>query len=135
MPESLNQNGLLKAVDDLTAKDHDLAMITSMYGPPPLWQREPGFPTIIHIILEQQVSLASAKAAFNKLKAAADPLSPSTFLALSNARSLTSATAKPGGKAKHFCVEAKIMSQPIFAGKVLSPAIAETLSIASITFW
>ena len=40
----------------------------------------------------------------------------------------------PGGRAKHFWVEAKMMSQPISVGRVLSPAIAETLSIASITF-
>jgi 3-methyladenine DNA glycosylase/8-oxoguanine DNA glycosylase len=39
----------------------DLAQILSDLGPPPLWSREPGFPTLVHIILEQQVSPASAR--------------------------------------------------------------------------
>ena len=51
------------------------------YGPPPLWDREPGFGTLLHIILEQQVSLASARAAFDRLAAAAHPLTPARFLA------------------------------------------------------
>ena len=55
------------------------------FGPPPLWERAPGFPTLIHIILEQQVSLASALAAFKRLQAAAQPLDPQTFLALDDA--------------------------------------------------
>lgn len=44
--------------------------------------RDEGFPTLVHIILEQQVSLASAKAAFNKLKQIAKPLTPHRFLEL-----------------------------------------------------
>jgi DNA-3-methyladenine glycosylase II len=45
-----------------------------------MWAREPGFPTLVHIILEQQVSLASARAAFTKLTQAAAPLTPQAFL-------------------------------------------------------
>jgi DNA-3-methyladenine glycosylase II len=51
-------------------------------GVPPLWAREPGFPTLVHIILEQQVSLASARAAFDKLRAEVDPLTPAGVLVL-----------------------------------------------------
>ncbi|HYP53795.1 MAG TPA: hypothetical protein VEQ42_09670 [Pyrinomonadaceae bacterium] len=48
-----------------------------------MWAREPGFPTLVRIILEQQVSLASARAAFERLLAAAGPpLTPQKFLAL-----------------------------------------------------
>jgi DNA-3-methyladenine glycosylase II len=39
----------------------------------------------MHIILEQQVSLASAKAAYNRLLAAASPLTPKRFLELDDA--------------------------------------------------
>jgi DNA-3-methyladenine glycosylase II len=49
-------------------------------GTPPIWARQPGFATLIHIILEQQVSLASARAANNRLLAAASPLTPERFL-------------------------------------------------------
>lgn len=50
-----------------------------------MWEREPGFPTLVFIILEQQVSLASARAAFERLLIAASPLTPETFLALDDA--------------------------------------------------
>jgi len=66
----------------LAKRDPDLARVLDRLGPPPLWDREPGFPTLVHIILEQQVSLASAKAAFEKLVARVHPLEPSPFLEL-----------------------------------------------------
>ena len=52
------------------------------FGTPPTWFREPGFPTLVHIILEQQVSLASARVAFTRLLSLASPLTPERFLAL-----------------------------------------------------
>jgi DNA-3-methyladenine glycosylase II len=47
-----------------------------------MWDREPGFPTLVHIILEQQVSLASARAAFDRLRAKLPDVRPRPFLAL-----------------------------------------------------
>ena len=44
-----------------------LAIVHQKYGPPPLWDRPPSFETLLQIILEQQVSLASAKACYDKL--------------------------------------------------------------------
>lgn len=82
--EPLDAHGLARAVADLTARDPDLAGIVERRGPPPLWDREPGFATLLHIILEQQVSLASARAAFDRLRVAADPLTPARFLELSD---------------------------------------------------
>ena len=70
-------------------RDADLAAIVARYGPPPLWDREPGFGTLLHIILEQQVSLASARSAFDRLRAVADPLTPTRFLELTDAELLT----------------------------------------------
>ena len=78
----LDRVALDAAVLELAARDADLAGILERYGPPPLWDREPGFPTLLHIVLEQQVSLASAQAAFDRLNAATDPLTPERFLAL-----------------------------------------------------
>jgi DNA-3-methyladenine glycosylase II len=62
-----------------------LAAILARHGPPPLWDRPAGFGTLVHIILEQQVSLASAKAAYDRLLAATDPLTPEAFLGLTDA--------------------------------------------------
>ena len=66
-PPMLTDATLPAALADLTARDARLARIVAEYGPPPLWAREPGFPTLLRIILEQQVSLASAQAAFERL--------------------------------------------------------------------
>ncbi len=70
---------------DLARRDADLADVVRRHGPPPLWSRRPGFGTLLHIILEQQVSLASALAAYRKLNAAVRPLTPRAFLALDDA--------------------------------------------------
>jgi DNA-3-methyladenine glycosylase II len=69
----------------LILADAALARIHTAFGPPPLWARAPGFPTLVHIILEQQVSLASARAAMARLLAAVGPLSPAGFLTLDDA--------------------------------------------------
>jgi DNA-3-methyladenine glycosylase II len=84
----LDQVALERAVAELAARDPDLAAIVARHGPPPLWDRPPGFATLLHIVLEQQVSLASALAAFRRLEAAVDPLTPERFLRLSDAELL-----------------------------------------------
>ena len=82
--EPLDVAALHAGVRELADRDADLAAIVERYGPPPLWDRRPGFPTLLHIVLEQQVSLASARAAFDRLLDATDPLTPAAFLALSD---------------------------------------------------
>ena len=84
----LDATTLARATAALAAADPDLAAIVARRGMPPLWDRAPGFPTLVHIILEQQVSLASAQAAYDRLLVAADPLTPSAFLGLSDAELL-----------------------------------------------
>jgi len=63
-PARLDDDSLHAGVDRLVARDTDLAGIVARHGPPPLWAREPGFATLVHI-LEQQVSLRSAEAAMD----------------------------------------------------------------------
>lgn len=82
----LNSRSLREAVRSLEAGDSDLASVGARFGPPPLWARKESFATLLYIILEQQVSLASARAAFDKLRRHASPLTPSTFLRLSDGR-------------------------------------------------
>ena len=81
-PNTLTESALVQGAHFLAERDADLARILTDLGPPPLWAREPGFPTLVHIILEQQVSLASARAAFVRLVDATSPLTPQRFLAL-----------------------------------------------------
>jgi len=73
---------LQRAARKLAAADPDLGRVVERLGPPPMWDREPGFPTLVFIILEQQVSLASARSAFAKLNARLPSLSPRSFLTL-----------------------------------------------------
>jgi DNA-3-methyladenine glycosylase II len=77
---------LHRAVDILSKRDPDIRHIRDTVGYPPLWSRQPGFATLVHIILEQQVSLASAKAAFDRLVAHTDPLTPASLLPISDSR-------------------------------------------------
>ncbi len=72
----LTETTLALAAKDLAKRDKDLAFIFKTYGPPPLWARPPGFSTLIKIILEQQVSLASAASMFARLKQNTVPFQP-----------------------------------------------------------
>ena len=69
----------------LSRKDKDLKKIIKKYNHPPMWTRPAEFSTLIHIILEQQVSLASAKAAFIKLKEKLKIITPEKLLLLTDA--------------------------------------------------
>jgi len=73
---ALNEQRLAKAANSLALMDRDLAKILTDYGTPPLWARDPGFVTLLRIILEQQVSLISADAMYRRLLAHIDPLTP-----------------------------------------------------------
>ena len=78
----LNESRLAKAAQSLAAIDQDMARIFENHGVPPIWTREPGFITLIRIILEQQVSLVSADAMFRRLQANIEPLTPATVIAV-----------------------------------------------------
>jgi len=69
----------------LAEKDVALKMIIDTYGLPPMWSRPAIFQSLVLTILEQQVSLASAYAAFKKLKAKTGFVTPAKILALSDA--------------------------------------------------
>lgn len=79
-----NKKDLIITCDRLSESDPHLSQILEDYGYPPFWSREPSFATLIHIILEQQVSLASARAAFVKLKSYIGEITPEKILLLSD---------------------------------------------------
>ena len=81
----LDKDSFLRGLGELVRRDRNLSEVVERYGPPPLWVREPGFATLVYIILEQQVSLASARAAYERLLQAARPLTPARFLRLTDA--------------------------------------------------
>jgi len=71
--------------DGLARKDGDLAAIINQYGYPPMWTRPNSFETLVHFILEQQVSLASALAALEKLRKKISLITPERLLQLNDA--------------------------------------------------
>lgn len=83
--QRLDEATLRVAALELAERDERLRAAVAAYGLPPLWAREPGFHTLLRIILEQQVSLASAAAAFGRLQTEANPLTPARFLEFDDA--------------------------------------------------
>lgn len=79
-----DKNSLEQLCNRLARKDTSLRAIIAEYGYPPFWSRKPVFETLVHIILEQQVSLASAKAALDKLKEKIGIITPEKLLSLSD---------------------------------------------------
>jgi len=70
VPRALDADALADAVWSLAGREPVIAASVERFGTPPLWSREASFATLVHLILEQQVSLASALAAFERLRAA-----------------------------------------------------------------
>ena len=73
-----------KDIKQLTDTDKIFAFIKAKYGNPPAWSRPPGFISLSRIILEQQVSLASANAHFLKLNGYLGEFTPSNILRLTD---------------------------------------------------
>ena len=69
------------ALDDIATRDADLAAALQEYGYPAPRIREPGFGSLINIIIGQQVSVHAAAAIRGRLETAVNPLTPETFLA------------------------------------------------------
>lgn len=79
-----NTSNFKKVCSKLARKDADLAGIIKEHGYPPMWTRPARFQSLILFILEQQVSLASAYAAFNKLKEKIGFVTPAKILLLTD---------------------------------------------------
>ena len=76
----LDEASFAAAAAELCAIDPDLAAIVERHGLPEFWAREPGLPTLVLLILEQQVSLASARAAYDRLVARLEELTTEGIL-------------------------------------------------------
>ena len=82
----MSRTRLLDGVEALSAADPDLAAVVTRFGPPPLWARRPGFATLVQIVLEQQVSLASGRATFGRLRDAWGEVTAERFATLTTAQ-------------------------------------------------
>ncbi len=82
--KTINDSSLKKACSALASSNKLLAAVFEKHGAPPLWNKPESFATLIDIILGQQVSLASAKACYDKLEAMIGNINPENFLSLSD---------------------------------------------------
>ncbi|QKJ31682.1 DNA-3-methyladenine glycosylase 2 family protein [Mucilaginibacter mali] len=84
MIQQFNSTNFYSICDELAERDADLARIIKNHGYPPMWSRPNSFESLVHIILEQQVSLASALSALNKLRERIQEITPARVLLLTN---------------------------------------------------
>ncbi len=114
----MHQQSFITNIQQLMKRDRDLAKIVATWGYPQPWQREPGFATLIQIILGQQVSYASAQATFKRLNDVVADLTPESFLLLDDVQ------LKKIGFSR----------QKTKYGRILAQAIADqTLDLASLS--
>jgi DNA-3-methyladenine glycosylase II len=84
MPQEFNPSNYKSLCDVLASADPDLQKIIDTHGYPPYWSRTNSFEALVHIILEQQVSLASALSALNKLREHVQEITPARILLLTD---------------------------------------------------
>lgn len=116
--EPLGVETLLDFAQRLSEREPFFRRILLQYGPPPLWARPPGFATLIWIILEQQVSLASARAAYNRLTALLPDLTPQAFLKLDDI------TLKAAGFSRQKMGYARGLAEALLSGALNLESIA-----------
>jgi len=75
-PRALTHSTLALGARALARSDPDLGALLRRNGMPPMWARRPGFATLIHIVLEQQVSIAAARTLFLRLRRHLGEMSP-----------------------------------------------------------
>lgn len=134
----LCEESLYRGTHLLARRDPDLRRVVKKFGAPPMWARESGFSTLLHIILEQQVSLASAKAAHTKLLKVASPLTPRRFLKLDDS------TLKAAGFSRQKATYGRHLAREIIEGRLDLEALnsmddaavkVELLKIKGIGHW
>jgi len=78
-PRQLNHAWLRRGIEALRQRDAELAAVVDRIGAPPLWARQPGFPTLVRIVLEQQVSLSAARTMYERLRNHVGTVTPDTI--------------------------------------------------------
>jgi len=80
----LTEDGFRSAAHELAGRDAALGTIVDRHDVPEFWARPPGFATLLLLILEQQVSLASARAAYARVDARLGGVTPQALLRLTD---------------------------------------------------
>ena len=73
---------MLVALKELAQRDVVMAAMFQRYGVPPMWARSQSFETLVHIILEQKVSIISAQAVMTRVCDLCPAMEASRFLSV-----------------------------------------------------
>ncbi len=84
MDAAPTDESLRPALEALAERDRDIAEAYARCGLPPVRSSPQGFEGLLHVIVSQQVSAASARAILGRLEAAVRPMTPTTLLKLDN---------------------------------------------------
>jgi DNA-3-methyladenine glycosylase II len=109
---------LRPALEALAARDADFARAYAHCGLPPKRRRPTGFAGLLSIMTAQQVSAQAARAIIGRLLAAADPLTPETFLALDEA------AFKQIGFSRQKVRYGRTLAEDLLAGRIDLEAVA-----------
>src|SRR5687768_6348860 len=82
---ALDEPALARAVRMLARAEPRFAHIVKRHGQPPLWPRDPGFQTLVLLMLEQQVSLAQGRAMYVRIATATGAVTPANVAKLGEA--------------------------------------------------
>jgi DNA-3-methyladenine glycosylase II len=115
----LTLDSLAEGVAELARRDPHLAAVVARHGAPPLWDRPPGFETLVQIILEQQISLSAGRAAYGRLERRAGAVTPERVAALSEA------DLRGAGLTRQKSAYIRDLAQAIVAGEFDPAALAE----------
>jgi DNA-3-methyladenine glycosylase II len=78
-PRALTRATLAAGARTLARRDPRLRALLAQNGLPPMWARRPGFETLIHIVLEQQVSIVAARSLFRRVRTHLGGMTPETI--------------------------------------------------------
>src|SRR2546428_5853882 len=112
MTSQLTADTLAEGVAELSRRDPHLAAVVALHGAPPLWDRPPGFGTLVQIILEQQISLSAGRAAYQRLERLAGAVTPR------RAANLGESELRGGGRARQKSAYIRGLAQAIVGGEV-----------------
>ncbi|NUY82566.1 DNA-3-methyladenine glycosylase 2 family protein [Flavobacterium sp. MAH-1] len=125
-------------LDFLTSGDPVLKSVIETYGNPVVQVRDQGFAAMVHIILEQQVSISSAKATYRKMAEYFVDITPEKMLSASDEefRSLGVSRQKTAYiKDMASRVVSGILDFDSFRGKSVDEVTSELLAIKGVGMW
>ncbi|MFO0995757.1 MAG: DNA-3-methyladenine glycosylase 2 family protein [Alphaproteobacteria bacterium] len=114
------------AIWELSARDRDLARICEEHGAPVLRTRPSGFPALLRIIVEQQLSVASARAIWGRLEGMLGEVTPARLVGFDDVRLRSAGLSRPK------VLYARGLADAVMSGDLDSGRLAELDDEAAI---